>query len=73
VESWMMKPPNGVNMTLRVVDDKKEEKKESLYITFTDLYKFKQSWLEEKLHEGHRVFIMPKKGRALEVKLVDYK
>jgi hypothetical protein len=60
-------------MTLRVVDDKKEEKKEHLYITFTELYSRKQSWLEEKLNEGHRIFLNPKSGRVLEIKLVDYR
>ncbi len=69
----MDKPPNEVNMTLRVVDEKKEEKKEHLYITFTDLYKNKQGWLEEQLAKGHRIFINPKSGRILEIKLVDYK
>jgi hypothetical protein len=70
----MDKPPNGVNMTLRVVGEKKdEEKKEDLHLTFTDLYSKKQAWLEEQLNKGHRIFLIPKKGRIMEIKLVDYR
>jgi len=61
-------------MTLRVVGEKKdEEKKEDIYLSFTDLYSKKQAWLEEKLNEGHRIFLNPKSGRPIELKLVDYK
>ena len=60
---------------MRLISDKKEDdkKKEDLYITFTDLYKNKQEWLESKLAEGHRIFINPKKGRVLQVSLVEYR
>ena len=58
-------------MSLRIAGEKKEEVKE-IYISFTDLYEKKQSWLEQKLSEGYRVFLNPKKGRALEIKLVSY-
>jgi hypothetical protein len=61
------------SMTLRVVDDKKEEKKEDIYITFTELYSRKQSWLEEQLSKGHRVFLMPKKGPAIQLILAHYR
>jgi hypothetical protein len=62
-------------MTLKIAGQKPEasEPDKILYITFTDLYKNKQCWLEEKLAEGYRIFINPKKGRVLEVKLVDYR
>lgn len=65
---------NEVDM--RLISEKKEEenpKKEDLYITFTELYARKQCWIEQKLAEGHRVFINPKKGRILQVSLVEYK
>lgn len=61
-------------MTLKIAGNKSEEPKEkTIYITFTELYSKKQCWLEERLQEGYRVFINPKKGRALEVSLVEYK
>jgi hypothetical protein len=69
----MMKPPNGVNMTLRVVDEKKELEKEDIYLSFTDLYSKKQSWLEEQLAKGHRIFLLPKRGPAIQLSLVKYK
>jgi len=60
-------------MTLKIAGNKHEEPEKVLYITFTDLYKNKQNWLEEKLAEGYRIFINPKKGRVLEISLVSYK
>jgi hypothetical protein len=64
-ESWM---------SLRIASEKKEEsEKEQIYVSFTDLYERKQLWLEEQLNKGHRVFLTPKKGRVLEIKLVEYR
>ena len=61
-------------MTLKLANDKKEEpEKKDLYITFTDLYKRKQGWIEEMLADGWRIFINPKKGRIIQVSLVEYK
>lgn len=61
---------------MRLISDKKEDdkpKKEDIYISFTDLYKMKQRWLEEKLTEGHRVFLNPKKGRIIQISLAEYR
>jgi len=59
-------------MTLKIINEEKPQEKE-IYISFTDLYSKKQGWLEEKLAEGYRVFLTPKKGRALEISLVKYR
>jgi hypothetical protein len=59
-------------MTLKIAHEEKPQEKE-IYISFTDLYAKKQGWVEQKLLEGYRVFLNPKKGRALEISLVKYK
>ena len=69
----MDKPPNEVDMTLRVVDEKKELEKEDIYLSFTDLYSRKQAWLEEQLAKGHRIFLLPKRGPAIQLVLAKYK
>lgn len=58
-------------MSLRIAGEKKEEVKE-IYISFTDLYAKKQCWVEQKLSEGYRVFLNPKKGKPIELKFVSY-
>lgn len=65
-----------MRLIMRLISDKKEDdkpKKEDLYVTFTDLYKNKQGWIEQKLLEGHRIFINPKKGRIIQISLAEYR
>lgn len=58
-------------MTLKLASEKKEEPKE-IYLSFSELIAKKQAWVEEKLAQGHRVFLLPRRGRTIELTLVKY-
>ena len=61
-------------MTLKIAqEEKSQEKKEDIYISFTELFSRKQEWIEEQLAKGHRIFLMPRKGPAIQLVLVSYR
>lgn len=44
-----------------------------IFISFSDLYQKKQSWLEEQLCEGKRVFLISKRGLPIKLSLAEFK